>query len=460
MHTIWSPDLSAVRGPKYAALAASIRGAVRDGSLGEGARLPPVRTLADTMGVTPGTVARAYAELTGEGVLTAAVGRGTFVAPAAHPEAPEPYLVATTEAGEVDLRTALVPDVGQGPIIAEALRRSAREDGWTLYPTAADDVPLAHAILAWCREGEVGPADPSLVVPTLGAQHALTVVMQVALRGTRPRVVVDELAYPGFRHAAALARAEVSGLPWDADGPIPDAFEAACRLGGVQLYCTSSEVANPTTRRTAPARRAEIVAVARRHDVAILDDDCFISGAPEAPLYRGLAPERCWHVGSLSKRLSPMLRFGYLIAPEGRGREARLAVQHQAFGLPRPVTDTVLDLLRSGAAMEVKERVRAANRINVARARGALAGQEFDSRDEVPLIWLRMPRGWRASTFAAAAKARGVLVKPADLFALPDGRAPNRVRIALNGAVEPGAYADALGRLAGILEEMPMDLEI
>lgn len=460
MHTIWSPDLSVVRGPKYAALAASIRGAVRDGTLGEGARLPPVRRLADTMGVTPGTVARAYAELTGEGVLTAAVGRGTFVAPAGREEGLEPYLVATTEAGEVNLRTALVPDVGQGAAIADAIRRTATEEGWSRYPVPSDDLPLARALLDWCSEGEVGPADPSLVVPTLGAQHALTVVMQVVLRGTRPRVVVDELAYPGFRHAAALARAEVSGLPWDEDGPIPDAFEAACRLGGVQLYCTSAEVANPTTRRTAPARRAEIVAVARRHDVQILDDDCFISGAPEAPLYRGLAPERVWHVGSFSKRVSPMLRFGYLIAPEGRGREARLALQHQAFGLPRPVTDTVLELLRSGAAGEIKERVRAANRRAVGVAREVLAGQEFESRDEVPLVWLRMPRGWRASTFAAAAKARGVLVKPADLFALPDGRAPNYARIALNGAVEPDVYAEALGRLAAILSQPPMDLEI
>ncbi len=460
MHTIWSPDLSSVRGPKYAALAASIRGAVRDGSLGTGARLPPVRRLADTMGVTPGTVARAYAELTGEGVLTAAVGRGTFVAPPDRGAPAEPYLVATTEAGEVNLRTALVPDVGQGAIIADALRRTAREDGWSLYPTPAGDLPLAEAVLDWCSEAEIGPADPSHVVPALGAQHALTIAMQVALRGTRPRVVVDELAYPGFRHAAGLARAEISGLPWDEDGPIPDAFEAACRLGGVQLYCTSAEVANPTTRRTTPARRAEIVAVARRHDVQILDDDCFISGAPETPLYRGLAPERVWHVGSLSKRLSPMLRFGYLIAPEGRGREARLALQHQAFGLPRPVTDVVLDLLRSGAAQEVKERVRAANRSAVALAREALRGQDFESRDEVPLIWLRMPRGWRASTFAAAAKARGVLVKPADLFALPDGRAPNRVRIALNGAVEPGVFRGALGRLGALLQETPMDLEI
>ena len=124
------------------------------------------------------------------------------------------------------------------------------------------------------------------------------------------------------------------------------------------------------------------------------------------------------------------------------------------------MTDTVLDLLRTGAAAEIKARVRQANRAAVDLAREAFAGAEIETRDEVPLVWMRMPRGWRASTFTAAAKAQGVLVKPADLFALPDGRAPNRVRIALNGAVERAVYVAALTRLAALLEQTPLDLEI
>ncbi|WP_461307644.1 GntR family transcriptional regulator, partial [Albidovulum sp.] len=80
MDTIWLPDLRHHDGPKYLALTRCLREAVRDGSLPEGARLPPVRELAWRLGMTPGTVARAYQIATQEGLLEAAVGRGTFVA--------------------------------------------------------------------------------------------------------------------------------------------------------------------------------------------------------------------------------------------------------------------------------------------------------------------------------------------------------------------------------------------
>ncbi len=88
--TIWLPELDRFEGPKYLALTHALRDAVRSGALGKGDRLPPVRDLAWRLGMTPGTVARAYQIVTQEGLLEAVVGRGTFVAatrPKFHPTA-------------------------------------------------------------------------------------------------------------------------------------------------------------------------------------------------------------------------------------------------------------------------------------------------------------------------------------------------------------------------------------
>ena len=63
--------------PKYAVLESAVRAAIDRGALPPGTRLPPVRELAWKIGVTPGTVARAYSRLTDKGILSAAVGRGT-----------------------------------------------------------------------------------------------------------------------------------------------------------------------------------------------------------------------------------------------------------------------------------------------------------------------------------------------------------------------------------------------
>src|SRR5438477_2589800 len=74
-----------------------LRRRVQAGSLGPGERLPPVRSLAQTLGVTPETVAIAYKRLVEEGYLRGEVGRGTFVA--APPLRAEEDPLAPFEAG-------------------------------------------------------------------------------------------------------------------------------------------------------------------------------------------------------------------------------------------------------------------------------------------------------------------------------------------------------------------------
>ncbi|MDO7706321.1 MAG: GntR family transcriptional regulator, partial [Loktanella sp.] len=67
--TIWTPDLSSAGKSKYKALAQAIRDAIMSGELSAGQQLPPMRELGYRIGLTPGTVARAYAILTEEGRL-------------------------------------------------------------------------------------------------------------------------------------------------------------------------------------------------------------------------------------------------------------------------------------------------------------------------------------------------------------------------------------------------------
>ncbi|WP_149360624.1 GntR family transcriptional regulator [Lolliginicoccus suaedae] len=66
--------------PPYEQLRRQIIGHIRRGALSEADRLPPVRQLARDLGLAPGTVARAYKQLEGEGYVTTRRGAGTRVA--------------------------------------------------------------------------------------------------------------------------------------------------------------------------------------------------------------------------------------------------------------------------------------------------------------------------------------------------------------------------------------------
>src|SRR5215475_14921552 len=77
--TIWQPDLASVAGPRYLAIVDALADDLDHGRLRAGDRLPTHRDLAYRLGVTVGTVTRAYAEAERRGLIKGEVGRGTYI---------------------------------------------------------------------------------------------------------------------------------------------------------------------------------------------------------------------------------------------------------------------------------------------------------------------------------------------------------------------------------------------
>jgi DNA-binding transcriptional MocR family regulator len=464
--TIWTPDLTQFAGPKYLALTRALRAAVLDGSLAPHAQLPTVRDLAWHLKVTPGTVARAYQMATQDGLLAAVVGRGTFVAGAAPRLGPQASLytdrAGSATSGPVDLRPPLLPDVGQAAAFASAMQVIAQKPGldWQDYPTQSGEAPLRAAICDWVQERTLGPFGPDDIAVTHGGQNALLTIMLCCLRGDRPVVLVEELAYAGFRYAARLARAEVVGLELDGEGVIPESLEATCRRHRPQILCLTPEAQNPTTVKMGPVRRAQIIAIARTYDLQIIEDGCYSPSVRSVATMRALAPERVWHVGSLSKTISAALRIGFIICPTGMGEAGRLTMQHSSFSVALPISEMVLHLLQNGEA----ERLRRAAQVEMERRVDVVVSRlgRFDVawQPGLPITWLQLPSGWRASAFARMAAEQGVLVRPADEFALVHGRAPNAVRIAIAGHMPMARLDGALCVLERLLERPQFEVAV
>jgi len=460
MNTKWHPSLNDLSGPKYRALIDAIRSGIASGELAFGDKLPPVRELAWRLSITPGTVARAYKSLTDDGVLDAAVGRGTFVAGKA-PQAPagDPLYVHSDAA--IDLRSSPVPDVGQGPVIGRMLARIAAGSNYIAYPTAESDRPARAAVVDWIGQGLIGRFGPEDVVLALGAQNAIIVALQAILSGPAPVILTEDLTYPGIRHAARLLRARVVPVAMDGDGIRPDSLEDACREHGGQVLITAAMVHSPTTRITPLHRKQQIASLARKYQLQVIEDDCFRLGDPgDTPGYRLLLPERGWYLSSLTKSVSSALRFGFMICPHGWADTARQAAQSSYYGLPQPILDLGAELIRSGEAARIRGLVLEADRHRVRLAVNALGGWDLEWREDVPYVWLRLPRGWRASTFARACESRRVLIKSADEFALEDDNAPSAVRIACNSTASEAQYQAALTEMGDLLANPPMKSDI
>lgn len=125
--TIWTPNLQSREGPRYQALAEAIGEAIASGELPAGSRLPAQRDLAWRLGVTVGTVGRAYLLAEQRGLLSGEVGRGTFVRPPL-PAAEAALLGSEPEAAHIDLTHNAPAGGGHGPALAATLTALGRHN--------------------------------------------------------------------------------------------------------------------------------------------------------------------------------------------------------------------------------------------------------------------------------------------------------------------------------------------
>jgi DNA-binding transcriptional MocR family regulator len=433
--TTWKPNLEARPGPIYMAIVASLAEDIAAGRLCEGVRLPTHRDLADALGVTVGTITRAYAEAQRRHLVAGEVGRGTFVRQHS-PLLPRQLNSLAAETGMTDLSLArpvapLAPDA-----FALALREVAEQsDLRALLDYQPDGGMPAHrsAIAEWVRPRGLSP-DPDQVVLTCGAQHALCATL-AALAHPDDTVLCEALTYPGVKAAADVLHLRLQGIATDEDGVIPALFERACRAGAVRALYLIPTLQNPTSSVMPLERRQKIVEIARSHDVILVEDDVYGFLAPDAPPpIATLAPERTVYLASFSKLVAGGLRVGYAVAPPGLARRVAYGVHATAI-LAAPVqVELAVRLLRDGTALRQMELQRsvAGDRQRLAAER--LAGLDFQARPTGSIVWLSLPPPWQADAFAAQAREQGVLVSPAPLFHAGRGDAPAAVRIGLGGA--------------------------
>lgn len=452
MGTNWQPMLAQTGRAKYRALVDSITKGIAEGALEPGQKLPPVRDLAFRLNITPGTVARAYSILVEDGALVAGVGRGTYVAEV------KPSIFDGDSGGMIDFFSPRIPDMGQEALIREAVKAVASDlppNALMQYPKREANLPARRAFMSWMEDAPIGHYSLDDIVITHGGQNAILHVMQAVLRGDDPVVLVDEVTFSGFRKAAELCRARVVGVPWDGEGPDPAALDKLVQSTGATLYCTSAEVNNPTTRPTSARRRQEIAAVAQRHGLHVLDDDCYYMGSHTGDTYRALLPDLGWYISSPSKLLSPSLRVGFTIPPRGWVGEMLRSTQFSHFGVSNILTETFAHVMGDAKLPAIIDKVQAKINADLRFVVNQLGGYPIRWRSNVPLVWVELPSGWRAPAFAQAAEARGVEMKSADEFTLREGRAVHAVRIALNGQMSAPRFEEGIRIIRDLLDNPP-----
>ncbi len=376
---------------------------------------------------------------------------GPFVADLAQPTSLSP-LAYDLNAG--------VPDRATLPVdaIADAFERALRDDpgGALTYGGAQGYEPLR----AWIADRHSEPSGLALgaanVTLCSGSAHAIDNIAATFL-GPGDVAVISAPAYPGAIRSFRARGASIAAVPQDEHGMRADALdEVLGRIGGegsaAKLIYLVATYDNPSGATVPQERRAEIVEIAARHGVLIVEDDAYagldFDGPPPASLFATAGGRGVLYVGTASKTVATGLRVGWVV---GAAEAVRQVVFTRLDNGSSPLVLRALLAYYEGGThpahlVRIQDLYRERRDVAAEAVRAAFGElATFVAPSGGFYLWIRLAEGIDASALQAAAAERDVAVTTGTLYA-PEGTDERHIRLAYP-TVPPETLREAIARL-------------
>lgn len=442
----------------YREVLAVIEKMIGDGQLVPGHRLPTHREMAQKLGASIQTVTRAYAEAERMGLVSAQVGRGTFVRNAM-PERVKGFIADEEDAAVVDLSTITAPS---SDLYRQSLRDTfaeiVRQDdfgAFLAFRPVAGLLEHRESAVRWLRRAGIETSARHVAI-TNGASHGLWVAIATVAEPGQT-IATEALVDSAVITTAATQSLDLRGIAIDDQGMIPDKLEELCRNESVAAVCVTPTYSNPTVSVMPEERRRQIAELSRRYNFIIIEDDVYgaLAGHELKPIAH-YAPDTTIYVTSFSKAVSTAFKTGFVVAPERL--MSSLTARLRATGWMANVwtAEVARRWLADGTVERSISWLRGEIRKRHQLFATLMEGQAYVWKPYSLHAWLELPSRWTPADLVEEARRNGVLITPPDPFAVDRSRLPNAVRLALGGSVpQQKDLADALNVISQLLSRKP-----
>ena len=465
--TNWHPDKLNGIGPKYVQLADLIEQDIASGTLKPGDKLPPQRNLAYDLGVTIGTIGRAYTLATERGLVAGEIGRGTYVlspnsgphiqssiSPTGKPRGME------QASGLYRMNSTSAVDLGQSRIITHLTNEILNK-----HPEASIDY-IRTLEPSWQQAGQQWLATDSWepprdqIVPTLGVHAAmLSIIATISAPGEK--IAFEEETYAFLARSVDITGRRVVTVKMTEEGIDPEDFARVCAQQHPRALVTVPTLHNPTQTIVPERNREQIVRTAQKYNVKIIEDNIYgVSLDNQPPPMAALGPDITFHLGGLSKSVSAGIRAGWASCPPGFVNRILVAHKMLAGGHSFILAQLAAELVLRGYATEIRNKVRDEVSRREYIARNAMKGHDFKSQRYTPYIWLKLKQPWTGEAFQSAALQQNILIDShAEFDASRREIAHNKVRIAFASLLSNSEVETAFAKLKHILDYEPSTMK-
>jgi 2-aminoadipate transaminase len=464
--------------PLFMQLHEQIVDRIAAGELTAGTRLPPVRRLAAQLGINHMTVAKAYKDLAEAGFVEGRAGGGTHVR--------APY-------GTGSRRGRGVQPVAAGPLLSERLYELSHAPGvigfTTNYPAPdadcakefelclqsvvadglspyfAYDPPngrmnFRRSIVDYLAQQGVAVV-PEDVIVTSGAQQAIELVIRLLVPYGSP-AIVERPTYYGVINALRSVGARILEVPLETDGMDLAKLEAHLSRHRPRLIYTNPTFHNPTGVTTSLEKRRNILALARKHGVAILEDDhnseLRFSGSPIASIRSLSEPgDNVFYVRGFGKVFLPGTRLGYVVTPAQARRPLLGLKAHSDLHTNGIMQEAMTRFLTRGNYPKFLDRMKKTyaakqRQLMQSLSTGMPAGTLIGRPEGGLSLWVTLPEGTEVSELYYRAVRRGVAFVAGEVFYAFHAN-PRTLRVSF-GLLKDDVLEEGVARLCSVAKDL------
>ncbi|MBC7879232.1 MAG: PLP-dependent aminotransferase family protein [Anaerolineales bacterium] len=459
--------------PLYQQIGGHLRNAILSGNLTADTRLPACRQLANDLGVNRTTVENAYSVLEADGLVFSRMGSGTYVLPQTfiptalkqNNNAALPLWQKSFQHEEVNLNLDMIDEMLQTaghpqPISFASGISDTRQFPWEEFRKILQSVmrrdqiaaleygersgyaPLREGIVHILASQGLQTSSESILI-TAGSQQAIFLVSQVLLK-PNDIILVEN---PTYSVAIDLFRSlgfQIIGIPMDNQGMQVEKLEKLLQQHHPKLIYTIPNFHNPTGTCLSGARRRQLIVLAERYNVPILEDD-FVGDlryeGHAQPSLKALDPNgQVIYVGTFSKMLMPGLRVGFIVA-DGPVYGSLLNFKRVSDLATSTLIQRALDAYVTVGRYQTylhrsSQTFRKRRDVMVSALNKYLPSKvSFDIPSGGLFIWLRLPESMFADEFLPLACKEGVSFAPGKFFFID--KASGREWLRLNFASQP-----------------------
>ncbi|HIZ99078.1 MAG TPA: aminotransferase class I/II-fold pyridoxal phosphate-dependent enzyme [Candidatus Janibacter merdipullorum] len=424
-----------ISGSTAAEIADSVRGLVDRGHLSPGEALPPVRALAERLGVNRNTAVAAYRTLARSGVVVSQGRAGTRVA--RRSRVPQEGFAAAgplRDVGNGNPDPRWIPDLG--PALATAAGRRP-----VLYGDPVIDPDLKAWASEWMAPDVPVAAQDLHLTLTGGAVDAVErLLAQALLRDDT--VALEDPCFLASIHLAQLGGYRAVPVPVDAEGMTVEGLRSALDQG-VRAVVSTPRAQNPTGASLSARRAAALREVLADHPFVLVIQDDYFSYLSRQPFHSIVGPdhERWALVRSVSKFAGPDMCLAVMASDADTASRLGLRLQPGTTWVSHLLQRITHSVMTDPSALTLIER---AGR-HYAERNTAFAdlltdeGLPAEAGDGMSL-WVSLPVSARA--VAERLTRRGWLVRTGDEFRLEPSEKPSRhLRLTVHDLTETEAVS-------------------